>query len=74
MCADRAGIREGCLAWRIVYSAKVQRSVHEFGRTGFADRLVATRKAKGVHRQLVADGASQLEGNVVLGQSAKKKR
>lgn len=38
--------------------------------TGLADRLVTTRKAKGIHRQLVADGASQLEWNFTLGQSA----
>jgi hypothetical protein len=37
--------------------------------TGLADRLVATRKAKGIHRQLVADGTSQLEWNFILGQS-----
>jgi hypothetical protein len=38
--------------------------------TGLADRLVATRKTKSIHCQLVADGTSQLEWNFILGQSA----
>lgn len=39
--------------------------------TGLADRLVTARKAKSIHRQLVANGTSQLERNFVLGQSAR---
>lgn len=42
-----------------------------FPRTSLADRLVTTRKPERVRCQLVADGTSQLERNVVLGQSAK---
>lgn len=39
--------------------------------TGLADGLVTARKAKSVHRQLVANGTSQLERNVILGESTK---
>lgn len=39
-------------------------------RTSLTDRLVTARQTEGVHRQVIADGTSQLEGNIVLRQCA----
>jgi hypothetical protein len=40
--------------------------------TVLAHSLVATRQAEGVHGELVADGASQLEGDFILGECANR--
>lgn len=43
-----------------------------FPRTSITDGLVTARETESIQGQIVADGASKLEGNLVLGQGAGK--
>jgi hypothetical protein len=69
MSAHGAGVGEGGLTW--TYEDDCVRSGQEM-LTVLAHSLVATRQAEGVHGELVADGASQLEGDFILGECANR--
>jgi len=71
MLADRTGLRKAGLACKTV--SLVTTRLHQSTLTCLAYGLLAARQPKGIHSQLAADGAPQLDGDVIWGERARER-